>query len=905
MKKTLLSLLLLLAISVGTRAQEIFDMPGATATYLTGINDSGEICGYYTVSSGAAFGFAINKFGDTIRVAYPGSYNYITVEGINNKGMLCGTYGSSSNTGAVQGFVFLPNPGRNNGGTYVDVTTGKWGGTNIKMGDVTEDTCFAGGLRVSNHDDGAAMCNSEAQVTALRCNNQGTIYPTYFFARDNSGNLGGYIVQGGSEQCCIYRAGVWDTFSIAGNNKSRVYGMNDNGWICGNYSNTTRGYFSKKLSGQNLQGTTNISISGSTTVFPLDINNKNELVGYFTDATGTHGFIIATYDIGFLPSRNGFPLRNDGSDSWTPSYYANINYNTDPYFNDGITPFPKDNYNHVYTPARHDSWRDVGQTLTENTLYITTQGTRTIKQSTFQLWKTLSGTGFQGGCFGYTNAAALLYDEPAKFFSFFPSAIGYQNLNAFNFPRNDTTRLVANQMQAAYTYSKVFTSRDAAAIATRLSVTMQELKQELRNSRTRPHKVLGIILQDGSGGHAVFPYKLVPDRRGFGVDTIYIYDSNYPGQDNLFMSVDLRAGSGNWKYNANGQRSEAGNSSLGVGLYLQLPDTTASRRLEATLKQNINHFERSNGYTTIYFNDSSVVHITDDNDSTAVFSADSNIYSGLILGRARLSGIVGMQTKSAFSFSTTATLTKTTRTGYEDNFVALSDEDYFIRCDKMSGTDSTDNFVITSGTADYTNPTGADAVMNYTVVRDDSSTEFNYFVNNVHVAATGRTVVSKYGTHGMRIQNYGPATSYTITTQFITDAVHVFTDTLSLAGNTEQIIQPHDTTASGIYVLVDNGMDGSIEDTIFVNQTLTAINRIEAPQINAWPVPTGNELNISGPQGEVAYTITDVQGRLVANGKLNFGNGNTQKLDVSNLGAGIYLLHGESKTENWNYRFVR
>ena len=47
-------------------AQEIFDMPNATGTYLSGINDSGEICGYYTVSSGNTIAFWINKFGDTI-----------------------------------------------------------------------------------------------------------------------------------------------------------------------------------------------------------------------------------------------------------------------------------------------------------------------------------------------------------------------------------------------------------------------------------------------------------------------------------------------------------------------------------------------------------------------------------------------------------------------------------------------------------------------------------------------------------------------------------------------------------------------------------------------------------------------------------------------------------------------
>ena len=114
-------LFLLLAVCFAglvTSAQEKFDMPNATGTYLTGINDSGEICGYYTVASGNTIAFWINKYGDTIVLHGPGGSNsYVNATGISNNDMVVGNFGTAGNVSAAQSFIFLPNPGRNSGGT--------------------------------------------------------------------------------------------------------------------------------------------------------------------------------------------------------------------------------------------------------------------------------------------------------------------------------------------------------------------------------------------------------------------------------------------------------------------------------------------------------------------------------------------------------------------------------------------------------------------------------------------------------------------------------------------------------------------------------------------------------------------------------------------------------------------
>ncbi|MDB5282068.1 MAG: hypothetical protein JWO06_1143, partial [Bacteroidota bacterium] len=714
MKKLLLLFLTCFLGLIGF-AQETFDMPNATGTYLTGINDSGEICGYYTVASGNTIAFEINKYGDTITIN-PGSYSFCTVTGISNKGMLVGNYGSASNTAAAQGFIFLPNPGRNAGGIYNTTVTGSWGGTNMTASGITDDTCIAGSYQVGSNDDGALWCNSYSQVTDLRCNNQGTVFPTYLFDLDKNGNVGGFIIQGAQEQAAIYR-GVslgWDTFVVGGSIKSRVYGMNDNGWICGTFNNQTKGYYAQKLPGQNLAHLTQIYVKGSTTVFPFHINNNNEIIGYYTDNLGVdHGFIVAKYDIGFRPSVNAYSFVNLRTGVFPDSYTDQFQYNTDPYLNNGST-FPKNGAN-VWSKRVFPDWPDFVKSMAESGFYKMSHGTKVIDHIAYGIWSASASLTFSGSCFGLSNTAAQIFDKRSWYLGLFPDCAAFNGLNVYSYPLNDTTITAISQTQYKQ-WSKVYSAHQAAHQQDALAVTMQSLKQSLRNSRGRPHSVLIINIQNTGASHAVLPFKLVPGFQGNGIDTIYIYDSNFPGQDNLYVTVDMNSGStGRFHYTAAGQIVDWGIGLFGDGLWMRGIDTMDLATQYVKSKHGDSPiYSRSNPLIQSYFNDSCKVHMTDDNDSVAVMSTDSNAATALITPMNNFSGVAGRQAIGAFSTSGITRVNKLTNSTFASNFLMVTDYTSLIRCDRISGTDTSDDYAFSQGSLTYINNDAANRGVAFT-----------------------------------------------------------------------------------------------------------------------------------------------------------------------------------------------
>jgi probable HAF family extracellular repeat protein len=78
-----------------------FDVPGAYSTAATGINNSGQIVGTYTESSGKAHGFL--KYRDTlVSFDYPGARSTDAL-GINDSGQIVGTYFDATN--GLHGFI--------------------------------------------------------------------------------------------------------------------------------------------------------------------------------------------------------------------------------------------------------------------------------------------------------------------------------------------------------------------------------------------------------------------------------------------------------------------------------------------------------------------------------------------------------------------------------------------------------------------------------------------------------------------------------------------------------------------------------------------------------------------------------------------------------------------------------
>jgi hypothetical protein len=86
--------------------QEIVIPAAANGAQATGINDPGQVCGFYIDSTGANHGFLLNA-GTLTTLDFPGATGFTQALGLNNEGRVVGVYNVVSGmTTATHGFVW-------------------------------------------------------------------------------------------------------------------------------------------------------------------------------------------------------------------------------------------------------------------------------------------------------------------------------------------------------------------------------------------------------------------------------------------------------------------------------------------------------------------------------------------------------------------------------------------------------------------------------------------------------------------------------------------------------------------------------------------------------------------------------------------------------------------------------
>ncbi len=226
------------------------NFPGSVQTQVTGLNDHGVTVGFWSgtnmgMSNGmnldANYGF-YSIDGRTVSVDYPttnyGSPAVDQLLGVNNNDVAAGFYTDSS--------------GNNHGYTY-NIRTGRF-----------HDVTIAGAT----------------SVTAAAIDNLGDVAGTEV---DSSGNTDGFV---------LTKLGRVITLDYPGASATQVFGINDHREVVGQYQD----------SAGNINGFTWSATAGYQTVDDPSgvmgttvngVNNAGELVGFFTDAAGnTHGMLV-------------------------------------------------------------------------------------------------------------------------------------------------------------------------------------------------------------------------------------------------------------------------------------------------------------------------------------------------------------------------------------------------------------------------------------------------------------------------------------------------------------------------------------------------------------------------------------------------------------------------------------
>lgn len=257
----------------------ILDVPGATSTVATGINDVGQIVGNYTDASGN-HGFV--KAGSVYTpLDQPGE-----VGGVNNAGQIVGV---TSDGGLTSSFLkdgtsytlfrVPPEPiyphlydranGINDAGEIVGAT------------DFMTDTALS--YWTSGPNSAAWSVFGQSGLNSI----------STAWDINNAGQIVGHICENLSCHGYLVVDNVFSTFDVAGVTEfgqTYAFGINDLGQIVGQFSvdlfAPVHGFLKDGAS------YTQLDVPDATRTVPRGINDAGSIVGYFQNASGTtHGFL--------------------------------------------------------------------------------------------------------------------------------------------------------------------------------------------------------------------------------------------------------------------------------------------------------------------------------------------------------------------------------------------------------------------------------------------------------------------------------------------------------------------------------------------------------------------------------------------------------------------------------------
>jgi probable HAF family extracellular repeat protein len=247
----------------------------------SGINDLGQIVGYYSDSSGATHGFLYSS-GSYTTLNEPFGINGTFAYGINDAGQVVGQYIDGTNNS--QSFIFYPSL---SGSLYTGYLGFSVFNSPTQLFGIS-DVGFVGDYKDSNNTSHAVLVNGDY----ILLSDPFGFNHTFAYGVNNADqSVGYYVDSNNADHGFLYSAGNYTTIDDPlGTNGTFAYGINDLGQIVGTYidsNNIPHGFL---YSGGNY--TTIDDPLGTNGTFAYGINDAGQIVGEYIDANAvTHGFV--------------------------------------------------------------------------------------------------------------------------------------------------------------------------------------------------------------------------------------------------------------------------------------------------------------------------------------------------------------------------------------------------------------------------------------------------------------------------------------------------------------------------------------------------------------------------------------------------------------------------------------
>jgi len=791
-----------------------FMVNGATDTYVTCVNDSNDIAGYFyngLVERGFIY-FASTA--DTIIVNYPGSQN-TRVFGINNNKIVVGSYNTTGNIADNIGFKYTHSIL-----TYEETTN--WLSHTHKVSrDINDAGCIVGDHRT----------NPSTSVCHISCGGNNTIFhynynSSFINGINNSGKAVGFWMDAPNNYGFIRTLdGSFSVLNYPGANRTRLMGINDSSIVVGTFDLSRSFIYKHGVFSE-------IVKSGVTDIQVQDINNYGFIVGFYRNANNNAvGFYMPNCDIGFRPNSDGWQFSNSRANLWPKNWWEQFDYNYDPY-RYGQAPFPKIFYNDDYHAVQNwlfPDWKLFVETFGENQCYEVVKNIPIVKNSVFKKWYVYIQD-WGGSCNGFTQSAYMVWNDIQEFKWNYPGVgpWGVDNM-LYELPVNYHNRRCINQLQFKQwqkSYYNVINNNKSKTP----NETLKELKISLLDNSKDERGLVVYNQNPGGGAHIVNPYKIEIDTLNPNIEYIYVYDSNQPSDTNRYITVDKSKNA--WYYflsiNAGVGQDQWGGDHANKGMFLYPPASSFYNELFIDSLKNVDFSKtEKNNKFTIYNSTSSNIIIK--NQNSQITSYVNNILQNEIQEATPLFRFVGKE--APFGFILTESLYNIEMRDFSNSLVTFSlnndiNHYYYTRSDALLY--EKDKFIINSNGITLINDDNNTKMINVQSISDDNGEEKTFFIYQIQLNQNSNLHFSILNNDILKVVNEGTATKYNLEIQYISSAnTGIFKhDSIIFDANTTHVIDINwsNIQNSDVAIYIDNGNNNINEDTLyFGNQGIPII----------------------------------------------------------------------------------
>jgi hypothetical protein len=256
-------------------------------------------------------------------------------------------------------------------------------------------------------------------------------------------------------------------------------------------------------------------------------------------------FIIKAYDLAemrpsgllepFDPFYNGWIFQNDTTDLWPAAWWQQFDYanGNDPHTGE---PYPSKFSNNLLARSwNFPDWPLWAEAFGTDQCYFSTF-LPIYKVAATDKWKTKKGQ-HGGSCYGLVTSSLLAFEHGEEFLNLNPGV-----------PRADSIASLFITPTIRKTINRYFIHQYSQTIlANNLNnnfKTPRDLLFEIRqmyNDENNDGRVLSFFNLNGPGGHSVLPYRLVRNPNNNSQFRLYVYDSNNPLTDDVFIFIDSTA----------------------------------------------------------------------------------------------------------------------------------------------------------------------------------------------------------------------------------------------------------------------------------------------------------------------------------------------------------------------------